>query len=380
MPIGDVMLSKVGLLVLGVVLIGASAIMAAEVPVTVSPGSSTGSRIGDPCPTFSWGESDGAKSYELVVYRLGEEGEEAQRVLRRDFPGTVDGWTPSLDQCLERGGEYAWTVRAVGETAASEWSAPSLFEVTSAPSEAEFEAALQIVRQYVAEVGVEDSRNDRGSAAGESTPPSGPQVSEPLASHAAPAGDSDMVVNGAAVVTTATFGGAVAAMNRECPGALGSQDRYTDCGNGTVRDNNTGLYWLKDASCAELGREDWDTAQAAVAALADGSCGLTDGSQAGDWRQPTIREFCSAWSLSELIPCPPSARKDSLINSQTLEPPRVNNPNPFVGIVWIEMWSYWSSTAFVVGPLAWDVTLANGDVETAQKSQENFIWPVRFSQ
>ena len=374
------MRSRVGLLVVGVVLAGAGALCAAGVPAAVSPGSPTGALVEGRCPTFSWGIVEGAESYELVIYGVEEESEDTKPFLRQSFPGSVHSWTPSLESCLEQGGQYAWSVRAVGGKAATDWSAPSLFEVAEGPSEAEVEAALQIVRQYVAEAGAEPPRNDRGPAAGESTPPSGPQVSEPPVSLVAAAGDSDMVVNGAAVVTTATFGGAVAAMNRQCPGALGSQDRFTDCHNGTVRDNNTDLYWLKDASCAELGRKDWNTAQTVVASLADGSCGLTDGSQAGDWRQPTIREFCSAWSLSELIPCPASARKDSLISSSNSEPPRVVNPNPFVGIVWIEMWEYWSSSAFIVGPLAWEVTLANGDVETAPKTKENFIWPVRFSQ
>ncbi|MCH7667483.1 MAG: hypothetical protein IH936_16340, partial [Acidobacteria bacterium] len=70
--------------------------------------------------------------------------------------------------------------------------------------------------------------------------------------------------------------------------------RYTDCGNGTVRDNRVGLLLLEDASCAELlntdgeGRGTWSTAKSAAAALANGTCGLTDGSSAGDWRLPTV--------------------------------------------------------------------------------------------
>ena len=66
--------------------------------------------------------------------------------------------------------------------------------------------------------------------------------------------------------------------------------RFTDMGDGTIRDNETGLIWLKNASCSELpgtdtsGRADWDTATAAAAGLENGTCGLTDGSAAGDWR------------------------------------------------------------------------------------------------
>lgn len=67
--------------------------------------------------------------------------------------------------------------------------------------------------------------------------------------------------------------------------------------DGTIRDNETGLIWLKDASCSALlgtnpeGRADWDTANSAAADLADGTCGLTDGSEAGDWRLPAKEEW-----------------------------------------------------------------------------------------
>ena len=54
--------------------------LAATAPTAVSPGSATGSLIGETCPTFSWGAMAGAKGYELVVYRLGGQGKEAQPV------------------------------------------------------------------------------------------------------------------------------------------------------------------------------------------------------------------------------------------------------------------------------------------------------------
>lgn len=143
------MRSQVGLLVVGVILAGAAAVWATKPPVAVSPGSPTGARIGDTCPTFSWGEVDGARSYELVVYRLGEESEEAEPVLRQRFSGSVDSWTPALGRCLERGGRYAWSVRAIGKKGSSEWPAPNLFEVAAGPSAAELETALAVVRSYL---------------------------------------------------------------------------------------------------------------------------------------------------------------------------------------------------------------------------------------
>lgn len=95
-----------------VVVLGSVA-WAAKVPVAVSPGSPTGSLTGDACPTFSWGAVAGATSYELAVYGLGEDPEREEPVIRETLPGSANGWTPSLDRCLEQGGRYAWSVRAL---------------------------------------------------------------------------------------------------------------------------------------------------------------------------------------------------------------------------------------------------------------------------
>lgn len=135
------------------VLVFCSMALAAETPVAVSPGDTSKlALIGDTCPTFSWGSVEGARSYELVVYRLGDDSEEAKPVLQETFAGSASSWTPSLDRCLERGGQYAWSVRAIGGSEASEWSAPSLFEVAAGPSEAEFEELLALVKRYPAQV------------------------------------------------------------------------------------------------------------------------------------------------------------------------------------------------------------------------------------
>ena len=56
----------------------------------------------------------------MVVYRVVREGKETKPVLRQSFPGSVHCWTPAMDRCLERGGRYAWVVRAVGDREASE--------------------------------------------------------------------------------------------------------------------------------------------------------------------------------------------------------------------------------------------------------------------
>src|SRR4030042_2480734 len=65
--------------------------------------------------------------------------------------------------------------------------------------------------------------------------------------------------------------------------------RFTNSGNGTVTDNLTGLIWLANATC--FGLKLWDEAMAAASGLKDGDCGLTDGSVAGNWRLPNVREL-----------------------------------------------------------------------------------------
>ena len=105
--------------------------------------------IGDECPTFSWSGAPGADAYELVVYRLGEEYEEGEPVIRQTFAGSASSWTPSLGSCLERGGRYAWSLRGTGKEATSEWSKPRVFGIATGPTEAELHAALAAVREVL---------------------------------------------------------------------------------------------------------------------------------------------------------------------------------------------------------------------------------------
>lgn len=80
--------------------------------------------------------------------------------------------------------------------------------------------------------------------------------------------------------------------------------RFTDNGDGTVTDNLTGLIWLKNANC--FGTRTWANALSDCNGLASGSCGLTDGSVAGDWRLPNIKEFQSLIDYGFCYPALPS--------------------------------------------------------------------------
>jgi hypothetical protein len=161
-------------------------------------------------------------------------------------------------------------------------------------------------------------------------------------------------------------------------------ERFTIMGDGTVRDPNTGLIWLKDASCSELagtdesGRANWDVATAAAAALADGTCGLTDGSSAGDWRLPTAMEWIEF--------------KDSQYNGPSLSNAagtgQWSEGDPFDDV--ISNW-YWSATDMAPsswGPspvgTVWCMNMERGVVRYSwaatyfYKQQVNlYVWPVR---
>ena len=67
--------------------------------------------------------------------------------------------------------------------------------------------------------------------------------------------------------------------------------RFTDNNNGTVTDNLTGLIWLKNANC--FGLRTWTLALIDANTLAAGYCGATDGSTAGQWRLPNVKELQS---------------------------------------------------------------------------------------
>ncbi len=175
------------------------------------------------------------------------------------------------------------------------------------------------------------------------------------------------------------------------PTGCAAGDRYEDQGDGTVLDCSTDLVWLKDASCADLagtifgGRATWVGAKAAAAALADGTCGLMDGSAAEDWRLPTISEFCRAFAGSSLaFTCPATAVPDSLINSNFTNPAVSNTAgtgqwiegDPFVGV---QSTGYWSATENDADT-AFGVGLNVGLVNDGSKTMNVFVWPVRDGQ
>jgi len=135
---------------------------------------------------------------------------------------------------------------------------------------------------------------------------------------------------------------------------ISASPRFTDNADGTVKDNLTGLIWLKNANC--FGVQTWTNALSNSNTLANGACGLTDGSVAGAWRLPNVKELQSLIDFSLFNPALPSG-------------------HPFSGV---QLNFYWSSTAYAVGPsYAWGVNLVNGYVRSDDKGFTDYLWPVR---
>lgn len=134
--------------------------------------------------------------------------------------------------------------------------------------------------------------------------------------------------------------------------------RFTDREDGTVRDNLTGLIWLKRASC--LGQVNWSQALSLSNALAEGqgACALSDGSIAGDWRLPNVRELMSLISVSKGYPA-------------------LAEGHPFVDV---KNQMHWTSTSRPGGsPKAWTGSpFASGRFSSGDKSDDEWwVWPVR---
>ena len=147
-----------------------------------------------------------------------------------------------------------------------------------------------------------------------------------------------------------------------------SLHRFTDMSDGTIRDNDTGLIWLKNANCIQLahtdvyGMADWEDAKLAAAELADGTCELTDGSAAGDWRLPTKAEW-EAFMSAEYDP--------ALVN--TIGYAKWSQGDAFTRV---QSNPYWSSTEYDSN-YAWLAYMSYGYMHSRAKGNSYYVWPVR---
>ncbi|MCP4711726.1 MAG: DUF1566 domain-containing protein [Planctomycetes bacterium] len=145
--------------------------------------------------------------------------------------------------------------------------------------------------------------------------------------------------------------------------------RFSDNSDGTVTDNLTGLIWLKQANYNSTeggtGSTAWANALNFCNNLQSGQCGLTDGSNAGDWRLPNIREMHSLIDFNYVAP--------ALCN--TIGTGQWTSGDPFTDV---QANYYWSSTTFAASTTnAWYVYLDYGFVDDVGKGNYCCVWPVR---
>ena len=131
--------------------------------------------------------------------------------------------------------------------------------------------------------------------------------------------------------------------------------RFIDNGDGTVTDKLTELIWLKDATCFGVRR--WNQALSDANSLESGSCGLSDGSKAAEWRLPNVNEL------------------ESLVNAEE------SNSAPWLnaqGFTNVQDNNYWSASTYANDTDdAWTVDIYDGRTFPNTKSGNLYVWPVR---
>ena len=121
-----------------------------------------------------------------------------------------------------------------------------------------------------------------------------------------------------------------------------------------MTDNLTGLIWLKHANC--FGARTWEESLLDCNGLSAGWCGLTDGSNPGDWRLPNYKELFS------------------LLDAENYDPP-LPSGHPFTNV---QSYFYWASTSGAHdGAGAWNYDMRDGQMIFGHKSNGQYVWPVR---
>jgi len=145
--------------------------------------------------------------------------------------------------------------------------------------------------------------------------------------------------------------------------------RFKDNGDGTIADNLTALIWTKDAHCFGTTRT-WTNALSDCNGLASGACGLTDGSNAGDWRLPNVRELQSLMHYG--YHAPPL--------SNIIGDGQWSEGDPFTNLRFSLSDYYWTSTTYSFpqhSDVAWVIYMIDSDTGGHSKTWNHEVWCVR---
>lgn len=139
-------------------------------------------------------------------------------------------------------------------------------------------------------------------------------------------------------------------------------ERYIDNGDGTITDNRMGVTWLKTANCFDA--QNWETAIQFTQKLKNGTCGLSDNSQEGEWRLPTKYEWQvltnQMYNNAKFSQNIDSDWRDQFADIQSAK--------------------YWISSPFTLNETnGLVVATNNGLVSVENKTAKQFILPVRRS-
>ncbi len=153
--------------------------------------------------------------------------------------------------------------------------------------------------------------------------------------------------------------------NKEIHACCSIDARFKDMGDGTVRDNDTGLLWLKNANAFD--EMNWSDALNAAAELSSGEKGLSDDSVDGDWRLPTKEEWLAFMCQGFTDPALVNTNGDGQWAEDKVE--------AFTGVI---KHYYWSSDEFSFEK-AWHAYMGDGKIYAGYKEHSKYynVWPVR---
>ncbi|MBW1671440.1 MAG: DUF1566 domain-containing protein [Deltaproteobacteria bacterium] len=157
--------------------------------------------------------------------------------------------------------------------------------------------------------------------------------------------------------STAGSGNTTTSPGETCKGTLSKGGRWCDLGDGTVKDLTSGLVWLKNARCSRERMKWFDAVKDSIENIRSGDCGLTDGSEWGDWRLPTKKE---------LVGITASTGKEYVTST---------NMQLFKDV---QSGSYWTITSEASRKYnAWNVIMKDGYASVDNKAHDCYVWPVR---